>query len=98
MSNNPEFFLNDPQALSAVLTHLELGAEVYKDGDYCGTWAVDTAGSRRIPFHLIGLARLGCMSMISLPSCHRVISFLFRTMGGILSPTPAHLINANSRS
>ncbi|KZX59325.1 hypothetical protein A3709_13575 [Halioglobus sp. HI00S01] len=24
------------------------------NGTFCGTWAVDTGGSRRIPFHLIG--------------------------------------------
>lgn len=48
MSNNPEFCLNDPDALSAVLSHLKLSAEVYKDGDYCGTWAVNT-GHRSPP-------------------------------------------------
>ena len=36
-----------------LLARLALKAEVYVDGDFCGTWAVDTAGSRRIPFHLI---------------------------------------------
>jgi AraC family transcriptional activator of mtrCDE len=55
MSNNPESLLNDPDPLSSVLSQLKLNAEVYKDGDYCGAWAVDTSGSRRMPFHLIGL-------------------------------------------
>lgn len=46
-------YLDKPDALSSVITHLELTAEVYVNGDFCGTWAVDTSGSRRIPFHLI---------------------------------------------
>jgi AraC family transcriptional activator of mtrCDE len=54
MSDNPNIYLENPDALSAVLTGLELNAEVYVDGDFCGAWAVDTSGSRRIPFHLIG--------------------------------------------
>jgi AraC family transcriptional regulator, activator of mtrCDE len=47
-------YLDDPDALSSVLSQLQLNAEVYSDGDFCGAWAVDTSGSRRIPFHLIG--------------------------------------------
>jgi AraC family transcriptional activator of mtrCDE len=54
MSNNPNTYLDNPDALSSVLSGLQLNAEVYSDGDYCGAWAVDTSGSRRIPFHLIG--------------------------------------------
>ena len=47
-------FLDNPDSLSAVLSRLQLRAEVYVNGDFCGAWAVDTSGSRRIPFHLIG--------------------------------------------
>lgn len=54
MSNSPIFELNNPDALSAVLSQLQLTAEVYSEGDFCGAWALDTSGSRRIPFHLIG--------------------------------------------
>ena len=54
MSDNPQTYFNDPDALSAVLSRLQLTAEVYLNADYCGAWAVDTSGSRRIPFHLIG--------------------------------------------
>lgn len=54
MSNSPNIYLNNPDALSSVLSRLELQAEVYVNGDFCGAWAVDTSGSRRIPFHLIG--------------------------------------------
>jgi AraC family transcriptional activator of mtrCDE len=54
MSSDPNVYLESPDALSAVLSGLELNAEVYVDGDFCGAWAVDTSGSRRIPFHLVG--------------------------------------------
>lgn len=54
MSNRPKSYLEDPDALSSVLSRLDLKAEIYVNGDYCGTWAMDTSGSRRIPFHLIG--------------------------------------------
>ncbi|MEM9257915.1 MAG: AraC family transcriptional regulator [Pseudomonadota bacterium] len=54
MSESPNIYLDDPDPLSLLLNRLDLNAEVYVNGDFCGTWAVDTAGSRRIPFHLIG--------------------------------------------
>ena len=54
MSKNPNVYLDNPDALSSVLSQLQLGAEVYVDGDFCGAWAVDTSGSRRVPFHLVG--------------------------------------------
>ncbi|GAB5412859.1 MAG: AraC family transcriptional regulator [Congregibacter sp.] len=54
MSDVPNIYLDDPDPLSVLLGRLELSAEVYVNGAFCGTWAVDTAGSRRIPFHLIG--------------------------------------------
>lgn len=54
MSESPNIYLNAPDPLSVMLKRLSLNAEVYVNGDFCGTWAVDTSGSRRIPFHLIG--------------------------------------------
>lgn len=54
MSESPNIYLNEPDPLSVLLTRLDLKAEVYVNGDFCGTWAVDTSGSKRIPFHLIG--------------------------------------------
>lgn len=54
MSESPNIYLNDPDPLSVLLQKLSLSAEVYVNGDFCGTWAVDTSGSRRTPFHLIG--------------------------------------------
>ncbi len=54
MSDHPNIFLDNPDALSTVLSKLDLSAEVYVNGNFCGAWAVDTSGSRRIPFHLIG--------------------------------------------
>lgn len=50
----PHIYRDDPDPLSTLLSRLELRAEVYVSGEFCGTWAVDTAGSKRIPFHLIG--------------------------------------------
>lgn len=47
-------YLDSPDSLSILLQKLELSAEVYVNGDFCGAWAVDTSGSKRIPFHLIG--------------------------------------------
>lgn len=40
-------------ALSLILQRLRLKAEVYVHADFCGTWAVDTSGSRKVPFHLV---------------------------------------------
>lgn len=54
MSESPNIYLNDPDPLSVLLKRMSLRAEVYVNGDFCGSWAVDTSGSRRIPFHLIG--------------------------------------------
>ncbi len=41
-------------ALTAILQRLRLRADVYVHADFCGTWAVDTSGHRKVPFHLIG--------------------------------------------
>lgn len=54
MSERPEDRFNNPDALSVVLSRLQLKAEIYSNGEYFGAWATDTSGSRRIPFHLIG--------------------------------------------
>jgi AraC-like DNA-binding protein len=54
MSNSPNIHPDSPDALSAVLSRLQLTADVYTNADFCGTWAVDTSGSRHIPFHLVG--------------------------------------------
>lgn len=54
MSEIPNIYLDDPDPLSLLLSRLNLKAEIYVNGDFCGTWAVDTGGSKRIPFHLIG--------------------------------------------
>jgi AraC family transcriptional activator of mtrCDE len=54
MPEAPNIYLNDPDPFSLLLNRIGLNAEVYVNGDFCGTWAVDKAGSRRIPFHLLG--------------------------------------------
>lgn len=40
-------------ALSLVLARLRLEASIFLHGDFCGTWAVDTSGKRKMAFHLI---------------------------------------------
>jgi len=54
MPERPNIYLDNPDPLSSVLSKLQLSAEVYVNGEFCGDWAVDTSGNRRIPFHLIG--------------------------------------------
>lgn len=41
-------------ALTAILRRLRLRAGVYVHAEFCGSWAVDTSGDRKVPFHLIG--------------------------------------------
>ena len=53
MSDRPSVFLDNPDALSAVMRQLGLSANVYVSGEFCGTWAMDTSGSRKMPFHLV---------------------------------------------
>ena len=48
MSDRPEI-----DALSEILRRLRLTAEIYARPDYCGSWAVDTSGHRKMAFHLI---------------------------------------------
>jgi AraC family transcriptional activator of mtrCDE len=108
MSNSPNKsqnssqspYLNDPDALSAVLTGLQLNAEIYSEGDFCGAWAVDTSGSRRIPFHLIGrgeawlhvddlpIQMLSAGDLVIFPRDTRHI------IANSSEPPPAELINA----
>lgn len=44
-------------ALSDILKWLRLKAEVYLHTDFQGCWAVDTSGSRSVPFHLVHSGR-----------------------------------------
>ncbi|MEM1229144.1 MAG: AraC family transcriptional regulator [Pseudomonadota bacterium] len=39
--------------LSDLLRRVAFGAQVFFSGEYCGRWAVDTSGSRQVPFHLV---------------------------------------------
>ncbi|CAA0121423.1 RCS-specific HTH-type transcriptional activator RclR [BD1-7 clade bacterium] len=45
--------LDSNDALSRILEGLGLSVDVYSHGDFCGHWAIDTSGSRRMPFHLL---------------------------------------------
>ncbi len=53
ISENPEKALDGGDALSSILGRLKLRAEVFLNADFCGPWAVDTSGKRKVPFHLI---------------------------------------------
>ena len=48
MANSPE-----PDALGDILRRMRLTSEIYARPDYCGTWAVDTSGHRKVAFHLL---------------------------------------------
>lgn len=39
--------------LSGLLRRLSFKATVFLKADFCGMWAVDTSGDRRVPFHLV---------------------------------------------
>jgi AraC-like DNA-binding protein len=49
MSETPEYDI-----LSDVLRSLRMRAWIFKQGSYCGDWALDSAGSARATLHLIG--------------------------------------------
>lgn len=40
-------------ALNQLLTTLKIEANIYKNGQYCGMWAIDTSGAQRMTFHII---------------------------------------------
>lgn len=50
-SPEPTEPVGDP--LSDLLRRLQFSAAVFFSGEYCGRWAVDTSGSRQVPFHLV---------------------------------------------
>lgn len=56
----------ETDALSSILRSLRLKAGVYVHADFCGTWAVDTSGQRKVSFHLIGSGK-GWLHMTGLP-------------------------------
>ncbi|MEM7082072.1 MAG: AraC family transcriptional regulator [Pseudomonadota bacterium] len=43
--------MSDP--LSELLQKVRFSASVFFRAEYCGNWAVDTSGSRQVPFHLV---------------------------------------------
>ena len=40
-------------AINQLLESLKIEANVYHNGKYCGNWAINTAGSRRMSFHIV---------------------------------------------
>lgn len=90
MSEIPNIYLDDPDPLSVLLTKLNLKAEVYVNGDFCGTWAVDTGGSKRIPFHLIGSGNAWLHFEDEVPQC-------LTTHDLVLFPHDSHHVISNSQ-
>lgn len=45
---------SDSDLLSRILSGMHLRAEVFAHADYCGVWQLDTSGSGRAAFHLVG--------------------------------------------
>jgi len=53
---NPDFISETPDIdlLSDVLHSLHLRARIFKQGSYCGAWALDSTGVTSTTLHLIG--------------------------------------------
>jgi len=41
------------KGLDDLLATLKVEANVFHNGQYCGAWAVDTTGSKRMNFHIV---------------------------------------------
>lgn len=50
-------YIDEKDALSQILSSLGLKVEVYAHGQVCGQWAINTSGSKRMPFHLVAYGR-----------------------------------------
>lgn len=44
-------------AINQLLSNLKLEANVHHNGQYCGDWALDTSGTRRMTFHVVSRGR-----------------------------------------
>lgn len=53
MSKTPKALPSQGDPLSLLLDRIALSARVYLRAEFCGTWAVDSSGQRRAPFHLV---------------------------------------------
>ena len=55
-SDSPDFISETPESepLSDVLRSLRFRAKIFKQGNYCGRWSLDSAGVTQTIFHLIG--------------------------------------------
>ncbi|MCG8433140.1 MAG: AraC family transcriptional regulator [Gammaproteobacteria bacterium] len=87
-------------ALSEILRSLRLKAGIYVEEDFCGTWAVDTSGHRKVPFHLIesgsGWLHMDELEEPRLLSAGDFVVFPHDTRHSIASspsPPPASIIN-----
>lgn len=50
---NKELNKESSDSLSTLLRQLRFRASVFFRSEYCGSWAVDTSGSRQVPFHMV---------------------------------------------
>lgn len=53
MSKPPNLSVGNRDPLSLLLDRLTLGAKVFLRADFCGSWAIDTSGTRQVPFHFV---------------------------------------------
>lgn len=44
-------------ALDQLLTAVKLQANVFHNGQYCGSWAIDTSGNHRMTFHVVAFGK-----------------------------------------
>ncbi len=47
------FGLVNNSALDTVLARLRVRAKVFHNGQYCGSWSIDTSGSKNMTFHVV---------------------------------------------
>lgn len=51
---NPKSYVQSSMnAINQLLDSLKIEANVYHNGQYCGNWAINTSGSRRMSFHIV---------------------------------------------
>ena len=78
------------KALDDLLATLKVEANVFHNGHYCGEWAVDTTGSKRMNFHVVSAGQ-----------CYLCIgndSILLKKGDAVILPTDsAHTISSNSK-
>jgi AraC-like DNA-binding protein len=93
---------NDIQqdALSHFLARVRFDAEIFKHKSYCGSWAIDTAGSGKIPFHFIDKGKAWVHVQGSEPQLLQAGDLVLfprdipHAISNHCTPPPAELINS----